>query len=142
MSEQQPQGQKAKIMGKINEIKSNVETFISDVNVNELKDSLNTMVKDAQKDFGKLVDKDLGNLKSKFQKEKSVLEKKAKKFFDNHKKEIQALQTKFDKLVKASAKKAPAKAAPATTTKKKVSAKPAVAKAVKKATKKVSAKKK
>ena len=140
MSEQTQPGQKEKIMGKINEIKSNVERAIAEVNVNELKDSLNTMVKDAQKDFSKLVDKDLGNLKSKFQKEKAVLEKKAKKFFDNHKKEIQALQTKFDELVKASAKKTPAKAAP--TTKKKVSAKPAVAKAVKKATKKVSTKKK
>ena len=73
MSEQQPQGQKEKVMGKINEIKKNVETFIADVNVNELKDSLNTMVKDAQKDFNKLVDKDLGNLKSKFQKEKRTL---------------------------------------------------------------------
>lgn len=133
MSEEQ-QGQKAKVMNKINEIKSNIETFISDVNVNDLKDSLNTMVKDAQKDFGKMVDKDLGNFKSKFAKEKSVLEKKAKKFFDNHKKEISALQSKFDKLVKASAKKPAAKAAaPAAAVKKKVVAAPKkVIKAVKK----------
>jgi vacuolar-type H+-ATPase subunit H len=137
MSEQQPQGQKEKVMGKINEIKKNVETFIADVNVNELKESLNTMVKDAQKDFNKLVDKDLGNLKSKFQKEKSVLEKKAKKFYDNHKKEISALQTKFDKLVKKAGNKSAPKAAPAkaTTTKKKVNKKVVAAK---KATKKVS----
>lgn len=107
------QGQKAKVMNKINEIKSNIETFISDVNVNDLKDSLNTMVKDAQKDFSKLVDKDLGNLKTKFAKEKGLLEKKAKKFFDNHQKEISALQAKFDKLVKASAKKPAPKAASA-----------------------------
>jgi polysaccharide deacetylase 2 family uncharacterized protein YibQ len=139
MSEQQPQGQKEKVMGKINEIKKNVETFIADVNVNELKESLNTMVKDAQKDFNKLVDKDLGNLKSKFQKEKSVLEKKAKKFYDNHKKEISALQNKFEKLVKKAEKKPAAKAAApaAKATKKKVSKKVA---AVKKATKKVSKK--
>jgi hypothetical protein len=139
MSEQQPQGQKEKVMGKINEIKKNVETFIADVNVNELKESLNTMVKDAQKDFNKLVDKDLGNLKSKFQKEKSVLEKKAKKFYDNHKKEISALQNKFDKLVKKAEKKPAAKAAApaAKATKKKVNKKVA---AVKKATKKVSKK--
>lgn len=141
MSEQQSQGQKEKVMGKINEIKKNVETFIADVNVNELKESLNTMVKDAQKDLGKLVDKDLGNLKSKFQKEKSVLEKKAKKFFENHKKEISALQTKFDKLVKAAGKKpAPKAAAPAAkATKKKVSKK--VAKVVKTTAKKAPKKK-
>ncbi len=139
MSEQQPQGQKEKVMGKINEIKKNVETFIADVNVNELKESLNTMVKDAQKDFNKLVDKDLGNLKTKFQKEKSVLEKKAKKFYDNHKKEISALQNKFEKLVKKAEKKPAAKAAApaAKATKKKVNKKVV---AVKKATKKVSKK--
>jgi len=138
MSEQQPQGQKEKVMGKINEIKKNVESFIADVNVNELKESLNTMVKDAQKDFNKLVDKDLGNLKSKFQKEKSVLEKKAKKFYDNHKKEISALQNKFENMVKKAEKKPAAKAAPkVATTKKKVNKKVVAAK---KATKKVSKK--
>ena len=144
MSEQQPQGQKEKVMDKINEIKKNVETFISDVNVNELKDSLNTMVKDAQKDFNKLVDKDLGSLKTKFQKEKSVLEKKAKKFFDNHKKEISALQNKFDKLVKKTGKKpAPkvAAAATASTAKKKVTKKVTkIAKVVKKTAKKAAKK--
>jgi hypothetical protein len=138
MSEQQPQGQKEKVMGKINEIKKNVESFIADVNVNELKESLNTMVKDAQKDFNKLVDKDLGNLKSKFQKEKAVLEKKAKKFYDNHKKEISALQNKFEKMVKKAEKKPASKAAPkVATTKKKVNKKVVAAK---KATKKVSKK--
>ncbi len=131
--------QKAKVIGKINEIKSNIETAIASVNVNELKDSLNTMVKDAQKDFNKLVDKDLGSLKVKFQKEKTVLEKKAKKFFDNHKKEISALQTKFEKLVKASAKKPAPKAAAAAAPKKKVTKK--VAKVAKKVAKKASAKK-
>lgn len=113
MSEQTTQ--KEKVMGKINEIKKNVETFIADVNVNELKESLNTMVKDAQKDFSSLVDKDLGVLKTKFAKEKSMLEKKAKKFYEGHKKEINALQAKFEKMVKNAGKKpAPkvAKAAP------------------------------
>jgi len=95
----------SEIKKKLNEIKNNIETFISEVNVTELKESLNTMVKDAQKDLTKLVDKDLGQLKVKFNKEKLVLEKKAKKFFDNHKKEIDSLQSKFDKLVKTNAKK-------------------------------------
>ena len=141
MSEQSTQ--KEKVMGKINEIKSNIESAIASVNVNELKDSLNTMVKDAQKDISKLVDKDLGTLKSKFQKEKAVLEKKAKKFYENHKKEISALQTKFEKMVKASAKKPAPKAAkaaaPVSAAKKKVAKK--VAPIAKKATKKVAKKK-
>lgn len=135
--------QKEKVMGKINEIRSNIESAISSVNVNELKDSLNTMVKDAQKDLSKLVDKDLGTLKTKFQKEKALLEKKAKKFFDNHKKEISALQAKFEKMVKASAKKPAPKAAktaaPVSATKKKVAKK--IAPITQKTTKKVAKKK-
>jgi hypothetical protein len=137
MSEKEQQGQKEKVMGKINEIKKNVETFISDVNVNELKESLNTMVKDAQKDLSKLVDKDLGNLKSKYQKEKMALENKAKKFIEGHKKEITALQKKFEKMVKEAGKKTSTKKA-APSPKKKVAKK--VAKAVKKTTKKVAKK--
>jgi ElaB/YqjD/DUF883 family membrane-anchored ribosome-binding protein len=133
--------QKEKVMGKINEIKKNVETFIADVNVNELKESLNTMVKDAQKDFSNLVDKDLGVLKTKFAKEKGILEKKAKKFYDGHKKEINALQAKFEKMVKNAGKKPSpkvAKAAPkAAPAKKKVAAAPKkVAKVVQKISKK------
>ena len=131
--------QKEKVMGKINEIKKNVETFIADVNVNELKESLNTMVKDAQKDFSNLVDKDLGVLKTKFAKEKGILEKKAKKFYEGHKKEINALQAKFEKMVKTSGKKqAPkvAKAAPQAAAPKKTVATKKVAKVVQKITKK------
>jgi hypothetical protein len=95
---------KAKVMGKFNEIKSNIETFISDVNVNELKQSLNTMIKDAQKDFSQIVDRDLENVKKKLQKEKADFETKAKKFLDGHKKEVAMLQAKIDKLMKATAK--------------------------------------
>ena len=137
MSEQSTQ--KEKVMGKINDIKNNIETFIADVNVNELKDSLNTMVKDAQKDFTDLVDKDFGTLKTKFAKEKGILEKKAKKFYENHKKEITQLQSKFEKMVKNAGKKPAPKAAKATAkfvapAKKKTVKK--VAKAVQKITKK------
>jgi len=128
--------QKEKVMGKINEIKKNVESFIADVNVSELKETLNTMVKDAQKDFSNLVDKDLGALKKKFAKEKGDLEKKAKKFFDNHKKEISALQAKFDKMVKSSGKKSAPKVAKA-----KVSA-PTKKKVIKTVAKATAAKKK
>ena len=139
------QNKKEKVIGKFNEIKNNIETFIADVNVNDLKESLNTMVKDAQKDFSKLVDKDLGNLKTKFQKEKSLLEKKAKKFFDNHQKEISALQAKFDKMLKAAGKKGTTsktsnKVASAPKAIKKKIASPKVAKVVKKVTKKSSKK--
>lgn len=115
---------KQKVIGKINEIKSNIETFISDVNVNELKSSLNGMIKDAQKDFSKVVDRDLENVKKKLQKEKTDFEAKAKKFLDGHKKEVAMLQAKIDKLMKATAKlrktKAPAPKSNAPTSRKKV----------------------
>lgn len=136
-------GQKGKVMGKFKTIRSNIESFISDVKVNDLKDSLNTMVKDAQKDFNNLVDKDLGKMKSKYTKEKGSLEKKAKKFFENHKKEISSLQAKFDKYVKAASKTPAAKsAAPAavSTTRKKATAAKKVAKVVKKVASKSSKK--
>jgi hypothetical protein len=129
-------------MGKINEIKKNVETFIADVNVNELKESLNTMVKDAQKDFTNLVDKDLGTLKTKFAKEKSILEKKAKKFYEGHKKEINALQAKFEKMVKNSGKKPAPKAAKAAVKVAAPAKKKAAAKKVAKVVQKISKKSK
>lgn len=116
---------KNKVMGKINEIKSNIESFISDVNVHELKASFNNMVKDAQKDFNKLVEKDIESVRSKLQKEKADIEKKAKKFLDGHKKELSSLQGKIDKLMKAAGKlkkksTVTVKSSSAPTTKKKV----------------------
>jgi hypothetical protein len=124
---------KQKVMGKINEIKSNIESFVSDINVNELKASINSMVKDAQKDLNKLIDKDLDSVKRKLQKEKDDFEAKAKKFLDGHKKELTTLQAKFDKLVKATsklkAKKGPKVAKDAPTSKKKVIKKVAKVKA-------------
>jgi hypothetical protein len=95
---------KNKVMGKINEIKSNIETFISDVNVNDLKASVNLMMKDAQNDFNKLINKDIDLLKKKLQKEKQDFESKAKTFLDGHKKEIASLQAKVEKLIKVTQK--------------------------------------
>lgn len=95
---------KNKVIGKINEIKSNINSFISDVNVSELKSSLNVMMKDAQKDISKLVEKDLETVLARLKKERSDFEAKAKKFIDGHKKELATLQEKFDKLVKATSK--------------------------------------
>jgi hypothetical protein len=121
---------KAKVLGKINEIKSNVQTFIKDVDVSEIKATLNAKVKEAQKDWNKLVDKDIADMKKKLQKEKAEVEKKAKQFLDGHKKELNALQAKIDKLVKSAkkvktppAKKAVTKKAIKKVTKKKVSKK-------------------
>jgi hypothetical protein len=89
-------------------------------------------MKEAQKDWNKLVDRDLQDMKKKLQKEKAEVEVKAKKFLDSHKKELNALQSKIDKLVKsaknvkaAPAKKTTAKKATAT---KKVATKKKVAK--------------
>jgi DNA anti-recombination protein RmuC len=122
---------KTKVKAKINEIKNNIESFMADVNINELKSSLNTIVKDAQADLNKMIDKDLENVKKVLQKEKNDFESKAKKFLDNHKKELATLQTQIDRLVKAGAKlkriKATASAKKATTTKKQVKKKVAKA---------------
>ncbi|MFP5386345.1 MAG: hypothetical protein ACLGHN_09725 [Bacteriovoracia bacterium] len=136
---------KKKVIDKINEIRANIESFIADVNINELKSSFNTMIKDAQKDINNLVDRDLENVKKKLQKEKVDLESKAKKFLEKQKKELATLQAKFDKLVKATSKlkgkkPAPTKPAPSKqSVKKKVakaSKKPGFKKTTKKATKK------
>ncbi len=127
---------KTKVMGKINELKSNVQTFINDVDVTAIKATLNAKMKEAQKDWNKLVDRDLQDMKKKLQKEKSEVEAKAKKFLDGHKKELNALQSKIDKLVKSAKQmKAPAKKATSKKITKKVIAK-------KVATKKKVAKKK
>lgn len=118
MSEENTTDTKTKVLGKINELKSNVQTFINDVNVAEIKATLNAKVKEAQKDWNKLVDRDLQDMKKKLQKEKAEVEMKAKKFLQNHKKELNTLQAKIDKLVKSAknvkappAKKATAKKA-------------------------------
>ncbi len=118
---------KAKVLGKINEIKSNVQTFIKDVDVSEIKATLNAKVKEAQKEWNKVVDKDIAEMKKKLQKEKAEVEKKAKQFLDGHKKELNALQAKIDKLVK-SAKKVKAPAAKKVTTKKAIKKKVATKK--------------
>jgi len=124
---------KAKVIGKINEIKSNIETFISDVNVNDLKKSFNLLVKDAQADFQRVVNKDLEAVKAKLHKEKADYEKKAKEFLAKHKKEIEVLQAKLAKLQG----KAPVK----TTTKKVATTKKVpTTKRVARATKKVAKK--
>lgn len=125
---------KTKVMGKINELKSNVQTFINDVDVSAIKASLNAKVKEAQKDWNKLVDRDLQDMKKKLQKEKAEVEAKAKKFLDNHKKELNTLQSKIDKLVKS------AKSVKAPKATKKAPTKKVIAKKV--ATKKKVAKKK
>lgn len=130
---------KNKVIGKINEIKSNIETFIADVNVNDLKASFNLMVKDAQKDFNKLVNKDLQDVKKKLQKERQDIEKKAKKFLDGHRKELDTLQAKLEKLIK-SGSKVKGKKAPATAKAAVPATKKQVRKKVAKATKKVSKK--
>ena len=128
MSEQEDK--KNKVIGKLNELKSNIGTFVADINVNDLKKSFNSMVKDAQKDFNKIASKDLEAVRKKLKKEKNDIEKKAKKFLEEHKKELGALQAKFDKLMRKKGKTAEAPKAAATTTKKKPTKK--VAKAVKK----------
>jgi len=118
-------------------VKDTVGTLTSEANIKQIKASVKKLVQDAQKDFSKLVDKDVAAAKKKFNAEKVLLDKEvkkqtlaAKKFIATQKKEVAALQSRLEKLVGATKKKA--KAAPA----KKATAK----KVVKKATKKVAKK--
>lgn len=121
-------------------VKNTVETFTSEANIKQIKASVRKLVQDAQKDFSKLVDKDVAAAKKKFNAEKVLLDKEvkkqtlaAKKFIATQKKEVAALQARLEKLVGNTKKKA----APA----KKATAKKATAKkVVKKATKKVAKK--
>ena len=118
-------------------VKNTVENLTSDANIKQIKASVRKLVQDAQKDFSKLVDKDVAAAKKKFNAEKVLLDKEvkkqtlaAKKFIATQKKEVAALQSRLEKLVGATKKKA--KAAPA----KKATAKKVVKKATKKVTKK------
>lgn len=134
---------KSKMKDRFKEIRSNIESFISDVNVDDLKRSFGMMMKDAEKDFNQLINKDLESMKKKLREEKADFEQKAKKFMGEHRKEIDGLQSKLDKFMQV-AKKATAKTSgEARTTKKKSTAKtatPPTAKAVKKVAKKVAKK--
>jgi hypothetical protein len=93
-----------RVIGKINKIKANIESFISDVNVKDLKSSINLLFKDAHKDFNRLVDKDVDAVRKRLQKEKEDFEVKARKFLEAQKKEFTTLQEKLDTLVKATTK--------------------------------------
>ncbi len=119
---------KAKMKEKFSELKGNIETFISDIKVDDLKKSFSMMVKEAQKEFNQLVDRDLEVMKKKLQEEKVEIEKKAKVFLEAQKKELRMVQEKLDQLMKKASKKAPAS--------KKTTKKASAAKGSKEATKK------
>lgn len=99
---------KNKMKDRFKEIRSNVESFISDINVDDLKKSFGMMMKDAENDFNKLVNKDLETMKKKLQEEKADFEQKAKKFMAEHQKELDGIQSKFKQFV-AATKQAAAK---------------------------------
>jgi hypothetical protein len=103
------------MMDQLKKVKSNIEHFAKEANISQLQDSVKSVVKEAQKDFSKLVNKDLVEVKKKFEKEKAQIEKTfksvmtkemsaAKKFIQSQKKEISALQNRLEKLM-ASKKK-------------------------------------
>lgn len=128
------------VLDAIKNVKSTVEQFTSDKNLSQVKDTVKAtvkvMVKDAQRDFAALVNKDLAVVKKKFAQERTQLEKElkkqtavAKKFIDAQKKEIATLQARLEKLVKKTASGA-----------KKGAKKPVTRKAIKKATKKATRK--
>ena len=128
---------KKNVKENVKTVKNTVGTFTSEANIKQIKASVRKLVQDAQKDFSKLVDKDVAAAKKKFNAEKVLLDKEvkkqtlaAKKFIATQKKEVAALQARLEKLVGTTKKNV--KAAPV----KKATAKKVVKKATKKVTKK------
>lgn len=125
------------VMDALKNVKTTVENLATDKGVTQVKDTVKGLIKDAQKDFSALVNKDLALVKKKFAQERAMLDKElkkqsdaARKFIAAQKKEIAGLQAKLEKLVnskKGTAKKTTKKA-------------PTTRKAVKKVTKKVARK--
>ncbi len=123
------------VMDALKNVRSTVETFASEGNISQLKETVKSVVKDAQKEFSGMINRDLANVKKTFAQERAVLEKElkrqsasAKKFIAAQKKEIATLQGRLEKLVKA--KKAALGVGK--TSKKKATKKVATRKAVKK----------
>lgn len=154
-----------------NQVKAEIEELaqLGQTSVNDLQKKVDAFVKSAEKDLKNIVDKDLPALVKRFQKEKVSLEKmveksinaeikKAKKYLQGHKKELNKIQKLVESYLpkaakkKATKKKTAKKSAKKKTTKKKVTTKKKTAKkkvakkttkkAAKKTTKKASAKKK
>ena len=95
------------VLDALKNVKTTVEQFTSDKNLAQVKDTVKAtvkvMVKDAQRDFAALVNKDLAVVKKKFAQERAQLDKElkkqtaaAKKFIATQKKEISALQSRLD----------------------------------------------
>src|SRR5690606_32423173 len=85
--------------------------------INHIKSTVKNLANDAQKDLSKMINNDVAQIKKKFAKEKANLEKmfsshlnkeisKAKKFLNDQKKELDALQKNIEALVKQQKKPA------------------------------------
>lgn len=125
------------VIDALKNVKSTVENLTSDKNVAQVKDTVKSLIKEAQKDFSSLVNKDLALVKKKIAQERAQFDKEikkqkaaAKKFIEAQKKEISNLQARLEKMVKSSKGGAKKVAKKAPTTRK------AVKKVAKKVTKK------
>ncbi|MBL7665855.1 MAG: hypothetical protein JNM93_12035 [Bacteriovoracaceae bacterium] len=98
-------------------LKQDIDKFIKENNIHEVKATVKKMVNKAQGDINQLVDKDVSVIKKRFQVEKKQVEKllqktlqaevkRAKSFLELQKREITKLQNKLDKISKMAAPKA------------------------------------
>ena len=101
---------KKQILDSWKKLQKDVNKFVKDQKVDDLQKSVKDLVASAQKDLHNLYDKDVAKVKSKIKKEALYLEKKiekvvnaeikkAKKFVDGQKKELNKLQSKLEKMV-------------------------------------------
>ena len=127
-----------------NELTKNIKSYLQLNKIEEAQNEVRQLITNLQKDFNKIVDKDVASLKKRFLKEKKQIEKllnktvnteikKAQKYVDSQKHELTRLQNKLEKYI--SSEKTRAKKAIKKKTTKKTAAK-------KKTTKKKTAKKK
>lgn len=123
---------KKMLIEKFSRIRSDVESFINEINVEEVKTQVNSFIQEARKDvLDKVVDKDLKEIKRRLEREKSHIEVKALRFLNKQKRELDTLQAKLDKVIgmintkinKTGSQKS-SRPANSPSTKKKASAKP------------------
>ena len=133
-----------------NDLSKNIKSFLQLNKIEEAQSEVRNLIQNLQKDFNKIVDKDVASLKKRFLKEKKEIEgllnktinseiKKAQTYVDSQKRELLRLQKKLENFIRSEKSKAKRKVKKKT--KKKTSSKK-VAKKKATATKKTAAKKK
>jgi len=108
---------KNEIFSSWNELSKNIKSYLQLSKIEEAQNEVRQLVTNLQKDFNKIVDKDVAILKKRFLKEKKEIEnllnktvsteiKKAQKYVDSQKRELIRLQKKLEKYIKSEKTKA------------------------------------